>query len=277
MAVWYGEAAVFLARPADEGVPAAVRRGSGTQRRGTDGRQSTRLFRRQTTIASVCVMAVWYGEAAVFLARPADEGVPAAVRRGSGTQRRGTDGRQSTRLFRRQTTIASVCVMAVWYGEAAVFLARPADEGVPAAVRRGSGTQRRGTDGRQSTRLFRRQTTIASVCVMAVWYGEAAVFLARPADEGVPAAVRRGSGTQRRDADGRQSTRLFRRQTTIASVCVMAVWYGEAAVFLGRPADEGVPAAVRRGSGTQRRDADGRQSTRLFRRQTTSLGGRDGG
>ena len=34
----------------------------------------------------------------------------------------------------------------------------------------------------------------------------AAVSLARPADDGVPAAARRGSGTPRRDTDDRQST-----------------------------------------------------------------------
>ena len=36
-----------------------------------------------------------------------------------------------------------------------------------------------------------------SVCETAAWYAPAAAFLARPADEGVPAAVCRGGGTQR--------------------------------------------------------------------------------
>ena len=47
----------------------------------------------------------------------------------------------------------------------------------------------------------------------------AAVFLARPADEGVPAAARQGSETPRRDADDRQEhTRLFHRQTASQQV-----------------------------------------------------------
>ena len=66
--------------------------------------------------------------------------------------------------------------------------------------------------------------------------------LARPADEGVPAAVRR----KRNTATGRrwppEHAQLLRRQTTLDLCNDGVVWRRCSA----RPADEGVPAAVRR-------------------------------
>ena len=56
-------AAVFLARPADEGVPAAVEEAERSD--GTPMTARTHLAVAQTeaerTFASVCVTAVWYG------------------------------------------------------------------------------------------------------------------------------------------------------------------------------------------------------------------------
>ncbi len=49
------------------------------------------------------------------------------------------------------------------------------------------------------------------------------------------------------------------------------------AALLARPADEGVPAAVRRGSGTQRRNADGKQITPSYSEAHHSGVTRDGG
>ena len=49
----------------------------------------------------------------------------------------------------------------------------------------------------RARRIISQADHPTSVCEMVVWYAPAAALLARPADEGVPAAVHRGGGTQR--------------------------------------------------------------------------------
>jgi hypothetical protein len=146
---------------------------------------------------SVCEMAAWYAPAAAFVARPPDEGIPAAVRRGDGTKRGASMAARARQVISRRRPQWSVCETAAWYAPAAALLARPADEGVPAAVRRGDGTKRGASMAARARQVISRRRPQWSVCETAAWYAPAAAFLARPADEGVPAAVHRGGGTQR--------------------------------------------------------------------------------